>query len=503
MASESIDFDLGTRPSSAEVHARARVSRPAVHWARRYAQRLLITDVLGVVIAAAILPVLAGVGTPGFRIAGDPDLVIGHWWVACALIAGWLGLLAARDVWDPRVVGVGSEEYKRIAHASLLLFAATSAFGYFAGVRTGHGYLVVVFVTGYALLLTGRLGWRRWLVRQRRSGGFAMRSLVVGSRESVAELARQLAAQPQAGYRAVGACLPRGRGRPPKAVEDIPVVGDLRSVARAAHALKAEIVIVTSSDHLPARVVQSISWSLEPWEIDVAVVPAVADVAGPRLKTRPVGGLPLIHLAAPSYDAGQKVAKAAFDFVVGWVLVLLAAPVMLAVAVAVKLTSPGPVLYRQERIGYDGSTFDIFKFRSMRDGSDAELAELLAGQNRDGKPLFKVRSDPRVTRVGAFIRKYSLDELPQLFNVVRGEMSLVGPRPQRPAEVALYDSAAGRRLFVKPGITGLWQVSGRSNLSWEDAVRLDLYYVENWSVAGDLALLARTALVVLRKDGAF
>ena len=232
------------------------------------------------------------------------------------------------------------------------------------------------------------------------------------------------------------------------------------------------------------------------------VAPAITEVAGTRIHTRPVGGLPLMYVDSPSYEGGKKTAKAVLDFGLAWLAVILTSPLMLATAIGVKLTSPGPVLFRQQRIGRNGKAFAVYKFRSMRIGADAELAGLLKEQGTADKPLFKVENDPRITRFGEFIRKFSLDELPQFFNVIKGDMSIVGPRPQRAEEVALYDNAAGRRLLVKPGITGLWQVSGRSDLSWEDTVRLDLYYAENWSFLDDFVILLWTVKTVLQSRGA-
>jgi exopolysaccharide biosynthesis polyprenyl glycosylphosphotransferase len=216
-----------------------------------------------------------------------------------------------------------------------------------------------------------------------------------------------------------------------------------------------------------------------------------------------VSGLPLIHVETPSYDGPKRFAKRAFDLVFALGLVVLLAPVFLVVAFAIKVTSRGPVFYGQERIGLSGEPFTMLKFRSMVTDADAHLATLLAAQGTGDTPLFKVKDDPRVTRVGRVLRRYSIDELPQLLNVLRGDMSLVGPRPQRDGEVRLYDSKAGRRLVVKPGMSGLWQVSGRSNLSWEDAIRLDLYYVENWSITNDIIILLRTARAVVGADGAY
>jgi exopolysaccharide biosynthesis polyprenyl glycosylphosphotransferase len=248
--------------------------------------------------------------------------------------------------------------------------------------------------------------------------------------------------------------------------------------------------------------VRRIGWDLESTGVDLMVAPAITEVAGTRVHSRPVGGLPLMYIESPSYEGGKKAAKTILDFGVAWIALIIASPIMLAAALAVKLTSPGPVLFRQERIGLHGKAFNVYKFRSMRVGADAELAELLRQQGTDDRPLFKVENDPRITPIGEFLRKFSIDELPQLLNVIRGEMSLVGPRPQRAEEVALYDNAAGRRLLVKPGITGLWQVSGRSDLSWEDTIRLDLYYAENWSFIDDFVILLWTVKVVLQSRGA-
>jgi len=232
------------------------------------------------------------------------------------------------------------------------------------------------------------------------------------------------------------------------------------------------------------------------------LAPALTDVAGPRIHTQPVAGLPLIHVSTPKLTGGRKVAKRAFDLATASLLVLVLSPLFLAIALVVKFTSPGPVFYVQERIGLRGQTFFMYKFRSMRTDADEELAELLKAQGSDGKPLFKVENDPRITRVGRTLRKLSLDELPQLINVIQGSMSLVGPRPQRAGEVALYDDAAHRRLYVSPGMSGLWQVSGRSDLSWEESIRLDLYYVENWSLTADVVILLKTFRAVFRSKGA-
>ena len=263
----------------------------------------------------------------------------------------------------------------------------------------------------------------------------------------------------------------------------------------------ADTVVITSSDDLPPERLRQLGWSLESGRQYLVMAPSLTDVGGPRIHARPVAGLPLIHVETPSYDGLKHFAKRAFDLIGSAILLLALSPILVVLALVVRVTSVGPVLYRQERIGLNGEPFGMLKFRSMNVNADDKLAELLEAQGTSDRPLFKIRDDPRLTRVGGFLRRYSLDELLQLLNVLRGDMSLVGPRPQREGEVALYDSAAHRRLLLKPGMSGLWQVSGRSSLSWEDSIRLDLYYVENWSIVGDLVILWRTFRAVMLPQG--
>jgi len=232
------------------------------------------------------------------------------------------------------------------------------------------------------------------------------------------------------------------------------------------------------------------------------VSPGMVEIAGPRLHIRPFVGLPLLSIEEPVFSGWKRVLKGALDRVGAACALILIAPVLLGIALAVRFSGPGPVLYRQVRVGAYGDRYTMYKFRSMVDGADAKLSELLASNEGQGL-LFKMRDDPRVTPVGRWLRRFSLDELPQLFNVLGGSMSLVGPRPPLPKEVERYDTSIRRRLLVKPGLTGLWQISGRSDLSWEESVRLDLRYVENWTLALDLLILWKTASAVLRSRGAY
>lgn len=461
-------------------------------WRQRYARRLWLSDLIGLVWVVYGTQILWF----GFTDSDVSGLDLSYWLFSAGLVIAWMIALALADTRSDRVLGVGSAEYVRVADASLRLFGMIAILAFLFRVDVARGFLLISLPLGIFVLVLERWLWRRWLAVKRSVGEYSARVLLVGSRESVQQIGMELQRSPAAGYRVVGACVPQGSTLGIIERTDIPVVGDVERVEHAIGATAADTVAVTSTDALPPDRVKQISWALEAKHQQLVLAPSIVDVAGPRIHTRPVSGLPLIHVETPRFSAGQRFVKRAFDVVASAALVVVLSPVIIAVALAIRLSESGPVLFRQERIGRDGEPFSMLKFRSMRLGADAELPALLQRQGKGATPLFKVDDDPRVTPVGRFIRKYSLDELPQLFNVLSGSMSLVGPRPQIAAEVALYTDAARRRLRARPGITGLWQVNGRSTLDWERTIRLDLYYVENWSLLGDIAILFKTLRVV-------
>jgi len=280
------------------------------------------------------------------------------------------------------------------------------------------------------------------------------------------------------------------------------VVGTLTSVAQAVAHTGADTVAVTASRGVTSGVLKRLGWELEGAGVDLVVAPALTDVAGPRIHVRPVSGLSLLYVEQPEFSGPQWAIKEVFDRLVAFCSLLVLLPVMAVIALAVKITSSGPVIFRQVRVGRDGRAFTVYKFRTMVVGAEQQLSELRERNESDGA-LFKLRDDPRVTRVGRVLRRFSLDELPQLINVLRGDMSLVGPRPPLPSEVERYGFDMHRRFLVKPGLTGLWQVSGRSDLSWDDSVRIDVRYVENWSLAFDFMILWKTFGAVVRGSGAY
>ncbi|WP_109210444.1 MULTISPECIES: sugar transferase [Microbacterium] len=464
------------------------------NWRRRYARRLWISDVVVLVWVVYGTQIL-WLGIEPVEVSGLGPL--SYWLFSAALVAGWILALAWADTRSYRVIGVGNAEYVRVADASFRLFGLIAIISFLFRIDVARGFLLISLPLGIVMLILERWLWRQWLAAKRSIGEYSARVLLVGSELSVGQIARELQRSPAAGYLVVGACVPTGRIAGTLHGTDIPIMGNVAAFEEAIAVTAADTVAVTSTDDLPPSKVKQISWSLEAGRQHLVLAPSILDIAGPRIHTRPVAGLPLIHVETPRFSAGQRFTKRSFDILVSAVLILLLSPILLTVAAIVRLSSPGPVLFRHERIGLNGAPFQIYKFRSMRVGADAELTALLETQGTSTEPLFKIKHDPRITPVGRFIRKYSLDELPQLFNVLGGSMSLVGPRPQVAAEVALYTEPARRRLLARPGITGLWQVSGRSALSWDEAVKLDLYYVENWSLLGDLAILVKTARVVL------
>jgi exopolysaccharide biosynthesis polyprenyl glycosylphosphotransferase len=326
--------------------------------------------------------------------------------------------------------------------------------------------------------------------------------LVLGHAQAVGQMTRQLARRYHHGLRVIGACLPADQLGDAARLVDVPIFGALGAAANSAAAAGADTVMVLSCPELDGPMLRRLAWELERDDIDLIVSSQLVDTAGDRITVRPVDGLPMMHIEHPRLSGGRRLVKSAFDVAGAALLLMLLAPVFLAIGLVIRLDTGGPVFFRQVRVGRGGESFRMYKFRTMH--LDAERRfEAMRAQNEHAGVLFKIRDDPRVTRSGRLLRRYSLDELPQLINVLLGEMSLVGPRPPLPSEVEQYPQDMRRRLVVKPGMTGLWQVSGRSDLSWEDSIRLDLRYVENWSLTVDLVILMRTALVVMRGAGAY
>ncbi len=463
---------------------------------RRVARWLTFTDAL--VLAGAITGAQVMRFGVSDTVAADPTTSVWdleYTWVSVGIILLWLVSLRVHAAYDPRMLGHGTQEYRAVASATFRLFAALAIVSYLSKLELARGYVLVAFPVGLAGLLLARRLWRSWLGANRARGRFADAVLVVGDLDQVGPLVRDLRTASDAGFRVVAICCAAAAER----VEGVPVVGVEEDAAECAQRVGADVVAYAASSRLGSTGLRRLGWALEGTGIDLVVAPGMTDVAGPRIHARPVAGLPLLYVEAPRFTGVRLAVKSAFDVVVAAVLLAALAPFFLVVGFLIKLDDHGPVFFSQRRVGQGGRSFVMTKFRSMHVGAD----QLLPDANDADGPLFKLREDPRVTRIGRWLRRSSIDELPQLVNVLRGEMSLVGPRPPLESEVAGYAEDARRRLLVKPGLTGLWQVSGRSDLSWEDSVRLDLYYVENWSFTSDLRILWRTVRALRERRGAY
>jgi len=477
---------------------------PGGRWRQGYGQWLLTVDVIGVLTAVGIAQWLRFGGLPGTQV-GHPtaDYTI----VSVIVALSWLLLLSVHRTRSPRVIGAGAEEYRRVWAATLSVFGAIAIISLLFKVEIARGYLMIALPVGLVTLIGGRYVARRVVVATRKKRGRCMtRVLVVGSPPAVRDLARSLARDATSEYQVVGACVsgPDTRDRIDIAgVGSILTYGDEANVINALAYTNADAIALSATERLDGRGIRDLSWDLEKLDVDLMVAPGVFDVAGPRLMMRPVAGLPLIHVEKPQYGGAKRFQKRAFDIVVSALILSVALPLMILIAIMVKCSSKGPVFYKSERIGLDGKPFTMIKFRTMVEGAEEILESLYPFNDSAGGVMFKMRRDPRVTRLGRFLRKHSIDELPQFINVLKRDMSIVGPRPQVSREVMTYDHHVMRRLLVRPGITGLWQVSGRSELSWEDAVRLDLFYVENWSMVADLVIMLKTVKEMVAGRGAY
>ena len=363
-----------------------------------------------------------------------------------------------------------------------------------------RGFFVLAFLVGLPVTVLGRLVLRRSVQRARRRGALQHRVVIAGSEGHIDEIASVLRRESWLGYDVVGALTPEIGSRE-TTHSGIPLLGSCATIAQAALNAEADVVFLVGGAFSSSTEMRRLAWELEHEDVQVVIAPSVTDVSSERVSVRPVGGMPLIHLEKPRSADAVRRAKRTFDILGSLGLILVFSPVLLFAALHIRTHDDGPILFRQTRVGRDGEPFRVWKFRTMVTNAEQLLAHLHQEQGYEGG-LFKM-DDPRVTAPGRWLRRFSLDEMPQLFNVLRGDMSLVGPRPPLTHEVAQYDDDMARRLRVRPGMTGLWQVSGRSDLSWSEAIRLDLYYVDNWSMVQDLTILARTFGAVFGSRGAY
>jgi exopolysaccharide biosynthesis polyprenyl glycosylphosphotransferase len=471
--------------------AELRDSQSFAAWSRRYVVTQVVLDgLVGILSVAFVLQL------PNAHFNEIKSLVL----VLGAGIA-WPIAVVISHGYERGKIGVGGDEPRAVLHAVILGMAAGAVPSAVTD-RPGVVALSVMAVPMAGVVsLVVRYCARKYLHHQQRAGRNVRKVIVVGSTYTVADLTEVLTREPHNGMQVVGVCVPQADVARAHAA-GLAVVGDLEQVPQVIHTYNADAVAVAGGDPTRQNYLRELSWALEGADVEILVHPGLVEVAGPRMHIRPHVGLPLLHVEQPHFTGWRRFVKRATDIVLTSVGIIVASPIMIAIALAIKLSDGGPVIFRQMRVGLDGSAFTMFKFRSMHLDAEERLAELKA-QNPNMGMLFKMQDDPRITRVGKLLRKFSLDELPQLFNVLRGSMSLVGPRPPLQSEVDSYEHHARRRLLVMPGLTGLWQISGRSLLSWEETVRLDLRYVENWTLTLDLLIMWKTLFAVIAKRGAY
>ena len=495
----ALDLLSATAPHASEridVGHRSAKAAPA-SWARRQVRAIRLTDFVIVILASA--------ASIGFGIwtrldttpPGATEVVIAG---AFALV--WFAALRARRVSELRTVGHGSE-FGRVIVASLAAFGLLAAVNGFVHVDGLRAYLIVGLPAGVLLLLVGRSFWQRRLEADRAVGLSLPRALIVGSGPDIDFVAEQFGRAAAPKYVVAGVVFSDGLPESDAMTSTgFPAFDGINAVTDAIAIANADVVILAGHPGDGGEFVRALSWRLESSSAELVLAWCLDSVDGTRMRFDTANGLPMTHVASPTFSGGKHHIKRAMDVVLAGAALLVLAPLFALIALLIRRDSAGPVFFRQERVGADGAPFTMIKFRTMVTTAEADLAALMA-QNEGNGVLFKLRTDPRVTRIGATLRRFSLDELPQLWNIFVGDMSLVGPRPPLAREVEQYDDRAQRRLYIKPGLTGAWQVGGRSDLSWDESIRLDLHYVENWSVLGDLRIMWRTVSVVVRPVGAY
>jgi exopolysaccharide biosynthesis polyprenyl glycosylphosphotransferase len=487
-ATQHVGFDAVSETSATPVE---------VPWTRTYVHRVLVHDIV-IVVVTGLLAVMIRFGSNTSLASYE----VSYFAVVFAIGTLWIVSLGLGRCYEMRFLAEGPEEYRRVGNASLRLIGLLSLLAFATKSDVARGFALLYFPLGLLGLITGRWLLRIRLAQARTEGREFHRVVVAGRYGAVRDLITQLERDKRHGFLVVGACVSGGPQVPGQTL-GVPMLGTLTGIREAVLSSEADTVAVAGSAELTGEGLRRLSYDLEGTGIDLMVAPTLLNVAGNRISIRPVAGMALLHVDEPELDGARKIVKTVFDRTLALVLFLLVLPVLMALMLAIRLTSRGPALFRQTRVGRDGQLFSLLKLRTMDNDAELRLSEVAKLNRVSGGVLFKAHNDPRVTPLGRVLRKWSLDELPQIVNVIRGQMSMVGPRPPLPTEVAQYQDHTHRRLLVKPGITGLWQVSGRSDLDWEQSVRLDLQYVENWSLGMDLVILAKTLVAVVRSAGAY
>jgi exopolysaccharide biosynthesis polyprenyl glycosylphosphotransferase len=465
---------------------------------------LLFVDAISIA-AAALLSTYLRFGTLDATVAfegTDQGLRFVHLGFLMTLL--WLLMLWSEGLYDVDRLAWGAGQFTRVARSLSMGLVGLILITYLLKLEgLSRGWILIVWALSVVLLSLGRLLAKVRFSQLNRRGDYPKPTLIVGSNAEASDLVRALRGSSAHGLRPVG-CLASSQAERLAldwCAPDLPCLGAARELREVidTHGIDTVVIASTAFDHdVLARMIAE----LRGLDVDIHISSGLFEVLTSRVLVREIGGVPLISVKCIGLTRLNLMTKRVFDVLLSIGVILAGAPLWLFVVLGIKLTSVGPVFYKQERVGRGGVRFRMYKFRSMVVDADARIATLTE-QNEASGPLFKMKGDPRITAIGRWLRKFSIDEFPQLINVLLGEMSLVGPRPPLPSEVSAYSVHDWRRLEVVPGMTGLWQVSGRSSLSFDEMVRLDLFYIENWSVGLDITLLMRTIPAVLLARGAY
>ncbi|MEV8565082.1 sugar transferase [Streptomyces sp. NPDC051322] len=462
---------------------------------RWYLPIALFTDVTGTALPVALL----------FRAESQPYAL----WSAAVAALAWLSIQTFRHRYAERLMGE-SRGALPVLHDWLILLGVLAVCRAAADLRHGPLLCLAALLPSLLLTLVCRKATYRHLASARRKAQVVTRVLVIGEPSAADDVAEHLAGRTDHPYIVVGIValgageITSGSRLAGRMTFGSPVASseDTRPLLATAQELQADVVMVAPGASMSGERLRRLSWALHDAGVELALAPGLVEISVKRLQATSAAGMALLRIVPPVRRGVQPVLKSVMDRAGAALGLVVLSPLFVLIALAVRLNSAGPVFYRQERIGQAGTPFVMWKFRTMHRDADARKAELAAVNEVEG-PMFKMRRDPRVTGAGRVLRRASLDELPQLINVVRGDMSLVGPRPPLPEEVALYNEVEARRLAVRPGMTGLWQISGRSDLSWDETIQLDLQYVDNWSFTSDVDVMARTLRAVVDGRGAY
>jgi exopolysaccharide biosynthesis polyprenyl glycosylphosphotransferase len=416
--------------------------------------------------------------------------------IVFATVAVWPVIFMVYGLYDLRRPTHATAEFQRLFNASMMSVLLVLLISFETQNDISRAFIGALLAFGFASVAVGRLVTRRLSHALNARAVTSQPTLIAGTNDEARALARTLLRRPWMGYRVCGFVEVNPSGL--EVMDGLPVFGTVENIAEisSAHGVRSVIIAGSAAGGATLQLIDSALGA----DVNVRVSPGLPNLGASRVILEPIDGMALFSLRRHRFSRRQRFVKRTLDIGVTSLALIVTAPVMIGIALAIRLTSPGPVLFRQRRVGEQERDFTILKFRTMVVGAHAQRDGL---DNEADGLLFKMRRDPRVTKVGRFLRKTSLDELPQLFNVLRGDMSLVGPRPALPEEAARYAESQRGRLRVKPGVTGLWQVNGRHDLAFEDYVRYDLFYVENWSLTMDLYILAKTIPALLTTRGSY